>query len=74
MNPMVSKGVVAFNCETIVNGVTTTNLQTMLGIHAPQPPDAAVAAARRGTRIEATAKPTVDEVRRIMRAELRRRS
>jgi hypothetical protein len=58
-----------FNCELFEEGVSASNLQTFLGIRAPQPP----AGAREGSRIGATSMPTEDEVRRIMRVERERR-
>jgi hypothetical protein len=63
-------GAVRFNCERIIGGSTASNLQTWLGIHAAAPPGGEP---RQSSRIQATTKPSVDEVRRIMRAELRRR-
>jgi hypothetical protein len=61
-----------FNCERIVNGAATSNLQTQLGIRGPQPPQGA-GPPEQGARIAPTVKPTVDEVRRIVRTSLERR-
>ena len=79
MVPLIGTGLVSaarFNCERIgPSGSATSNLQTFLGIRGlPDPIDGRQSGGtREGTRIEPTVQPTVEEMRRIIRAALDRR-